>query len=71
MSKAEADDLRSEYAPEELGRGVRGKYHDAYHESSNVVVLSPDVAKAFPNAEAVNTALREVLAQRRQPSSGD
>ncbi|OGQ67616.1 MAG: hypothetical protein A2W73_10785, partial [Deltaproteobacteria bacterium RIFCSPLOWO2_12_55_13] len=41
--------------------GVRGKYFAAYQKGSNLVLLSPDVAKAFPNSEAVNEALRSLL----------
>ena len=49
--------LREEY---DFRGGVRGKYAARYAEGSNVVVLDPDVAKAFPDAAAVNEALREV-----------
>ena len=47
--------------------GVRGKYAQRYAEGSNIVVLSPDVAEAFPDSEAVNTALRLLIdiARRR------
>lgn len=55
------DELRSEYHREDLGKGVRGKYFAAYQKGSNLVLLSPDVAKAFPNSEAVNEALRGLL----------
>lgn len=49
--------------------GVRGKYARRYAQGTNVVVLEPDVARAFPNAEAVNNSLR-ALAQiiRKQKS---
>ena len=40
---------------------ARGKHHAAYKAGSNVVVLDPDVAKAFPNATSVNRALRMLL----------
>jgi hypothetical protein len=40
--------------------GVRGKYARRYAEGSNVVVLDPDVARLFPNREAVNDTLRAV-----------
>ena len=42
--------------------GVRGKYAKRYAAGSNVVVLDADVAKVFPNAKAVNTALRALAA---------
>jgi hypothetical protein len=40
--------------------GVRGKYVRRYAEGTNVVVLDPDVARLFPNREAVNETLRAV-----------
>jgi hypothetical protein len=66
MKKVESDGLRAEYNPEDLGQGVRGKYYESFRKGSNLVLLSPDVAKAFPNEEAVNEALRSLidLAQR-------
>jgi hypothetical protein len=48
--------------------GVRGKYARRYARGSNVVVLEPDVAKVFPNAEAVNSSLRslaEIIRRRK------
>ncbi|HJQ96678.1 MAG TPA: hypothetical protein VJ826_00115 [Candidatus Polarisedimenticolaceae bacterium] len=42
--------------------GVRGKYAARYAEGTNVVVLEPDVMEVFPDAKAVNDALR-ALAQ--------
>jgi hypothetical protein len=41
--------------------GVRGKYASQYREGSNVVLLHPEIAKAFPTEDAVNEALRGVL----------
>jgi uncharacterized DUF497 family protein len=63
MKKAETriDELRPEYQREDFGMMVRGKYAARTKESSNVVVLDPDVAEAFPNALAVNQALRALL----------
>lgn len=52
-------DMLPEY---DFSGAVRGKYHDQYHRSSNVVVLDEDVAELFPNAEAVNGALRALAA---------
>jgi len=40
---------------------VRGKYAKRLQESSNIVVLTPEVAEAFPNAEAVNEALLSLI----------
>jgi hypothetical protein len=42
----------------DFSQGVRGKYARRYAQGTNVVVLEADVAKAFPNAEAVNDSLR-------------
>lgn len=56
-----SDDLRPEY-DFDYARAVRGKYYKRIlKEGANVVVLEPDVAKAFPNSAAVNDALRVVL----------
>ena len=41
--------------------GVRGKYATRYAEGTNIVLLEPEVAEAFPTARAVNVALRKVL----------
>ncbi|MEH2389447.1 MAG: hypothetical protein V7K14_27520 [Nostoc sp.] len=49
------DEMRPEY--DFLG-GVRGKYYEAYVQSSNVVVLDPDVAEIFRDSASVNEALR-------------
>ena len=62
MNKADdTDELRPEYKREDFGPMVRGKYAARMKESSNIVVLDPDVAEAFPNAQAVNQALRQLL----------
>jgi hypothetical protein len=64
MKKAEqetADELSPEYKRSDFGEIVRGKYAKKIKEESNVVLLEPDVAQAFPNDEAVNKALRYLL----------
>jgi len=70
MKKAnqDPDDLRSEYTREDFDTMVRGKYAARMKESSNIVVLDPDVAEAFPNAEAVNQTLRRLLELARSSS---
>ena len=55
------NDLRDEYSPDDLGEGEKGKYLKDYTQSTNVVVLEPDVARAFPNSRSVNQALRRYL----------
>ncbi|MEQ1518798.1 MAG: hypothetical protein ABL931_20140 [Usitatibacteraceae bacterium] len=47
---------------EQLGKGTRGKYFQQYTQQSNVVVLKPEILKAFPTSEAVNKALASMLA---------
>jgi hypothetical protein len=53
--------MRKEYKREVLGKGVRGKYLPEYRKGTNLVLLSPDVAAAFPTSEAVNEALRSLM----------
>ena len=56
------DELCPEYDVKSLLKdGVRGKYAKKYREGTNLVLLEPDVAKAFPNEKAVNEALRLVI----------
>lgn len=62
MSSDDDYDIRPEYKREDFPGGfVTGKYAKRYHQSSNVVVLDPEVAEVFPNAEAVNSALRRLI----------
>jgi hypothetical protein len=58
------DDMRPGYKRSDFGMLTRGKYAQRLRESSNVIVLEPELAKAFPNARAVNTALRRLLRAR-------
>lgn len=51
--------------------GVVGQYAARYTKGSNVVVLDPDVAVAFPNSEAVNRALRQLMEQRKKDQPGE
>lgn len=62
------DDLRPEY-DFDFSRAVRGKYYRQYIESTNVVVLDPDIATAFQNSKAVNEALRAMLKFAEQTSN--
>src|SRR5260370_21208116 len=58
--KLVAGELRSEYKRSDFGTLARGKYVERLRTSSNVVVLDPEVADLFPNAPAVNAALRSL-----------
>lgn len=64
------DELRPEYDFAQMQGGVRGKYIERYRTRTNLVLLDPDVAQAFPNEDAVNEALRLLIqiAQRQQPN---
>ncbi len=53
------DTLRPEYPAELIKSGVRGKYVKAYREGTNIVVISPELRKLFPDSESVNKALRQ------------
>lgn len=63
------DELRPEYDLRQLLKGgVRGKYAARYRAGTNLVLLAPDVAKAFANdAEAINEALRLVIQMSKLP----
>ena len=55
------DELRPEYDFASMKGGVRGKYAKRFREGTNIVLVEPEVAKAFPTENAVNEALRGVL----------
>ncbi len=58
----EDDDLEPEYDLRKLLKGsVRGKYAERFQRGTNLVLLDPEVAEAFPNQQAVNDALRLVI----------
>ena len=52
-------EMRPEY---DFSGGVRGKYAEQYRAGTNVVLLEPDLAKAFPDSKSVNDALRALVA---------
>ena len=56
--KASEPEMRPEY---DFSGAVRGKYYRRYVESSNVVLIDPDVHERFKNAAAVNEALRTLI----------
>jgi hypothetical protein len=60
-SRKAGDELRPEYKRSDFGKLVRGKYAARAARETNVVVLEPELAEAFPNAKAVNEALRGLL----------
>jgi hypothetical protein len=62
VSTEKSDQDIPELKREQLGVGVRGKYFEQYKQGSNVVVLQPEIQKAFPTSEAVNNTLAKMLA---------
>lgn len=75
MRKSSNDELQPEYSRAELGKGVRGKYLKSYGAATNLVLLTPEVAEAFPTDDAVNEALRSLIevaehaGRRKHPNS--
>jgi hypothetical protein len=61
-STTKSDQDIPELKREQLGVGVRGKCFQRFTQGSNVVVLRPEIQKAFPTSEAVNKALASMLA---------
>ncbi len=57
-AKKSDDGLRPEYDLSKLKGGVRGKYYQQPIAGSNLMVIEPELAKIFPDSEAVNRALR-------------
>ncbi|RKT43340.1 hypothetical protein BDD21_0670 [Thiocapsa rosea] len=58
-------EIRPEYPAELIKSGTRGKYARRYREGTNIVLIDPELNKLFPNAEAVNRALREYAKERK------
>jgi hypothetical protein len=58
LAKRRSDDFRPEYDLARLKGGVRGKYYKQATAGTNLVLLDPDVARAFPDSGSVNRALR-------------
>ena len=59
------EEMRAEYRREDLGKGVRGKHYAAFQKGSNLVLLTPELAKIFPTNEAVNSALESLVGVAR------
>lgn len=65
MKKVE-DKMRTEYKRSDFGKLERGKFFKEVAKGTSVVLLDPQLAKAFPTSEAVNKALRGLLALTEQ-----
>ena len=55
------DELRPEYDLSQLKGGVRGKYYKRAIVGTNLILIEPDLAKAFPSTDSVNRSLRTLL----------
>ena len=66
--KRSDSDMRDEY---DFSKAIHGKYAKRFAESTNIVVLDPEVAEVFPDARAVNDALRPLakIVRKRQKKS--
>jgi hypothetical protein len=62
-SKRRTREMRAEY---DFSGGVRGKYVDRYRRGTNVVLVDPELAEAFPDSKSVNDALRALVAIARR-----
>ncbi|MGA3325962.1 MAG: hypothetical protein ABSF45_15935 [Terriglobia bacterium] len=60
-NRKSTDDMRPEYDFASMKGGVRGKYTKRYRAGTNLILLDPKLAEAFPTDAAVNRALRAVL----------
>jgi len=61
------DELRREYDLSQLKGGVRGKYYRRAIAGMNLVLIEPELAKIFPDADAVNRALRALANAAQVP----
>jgi hypothetical protein len=62
---SDEDTMRPEY---DFSKAVRGVTAARYADGTNLVLLDPDVAEIFPNARAVNEALRTIARLSRSTS---
>ncbi len=64
-NRKSVNDMRPEYDFASMKGGVRGKYVTQYRAGTNLVLLDPEVAEAFPTDAAVNQTLRAVMNMTR------
>ena len=65
MKKVE-NKMRTEYKRSDFGKLERGKFFKEVAKGASVVLLDPQLAKAFPTSEAVNKALHGLLSLTEQ-----
>ena len=59
--------MREEYDLSKMMVLPKGRFDPKRRAGANVVVLDPEIAKAFPSDEAVNEALRLILKATKIP----
>lgn len=67
MKKRDDYELREEYDLSKMTVLPKGRFDPKRRLGTNVVVLEPEIAKAFPSDEAVNEALRLLLRAAKIP----
>ena len=67
IKRQKPDELRPEYNFSKLKNGVRGKCAARFGAGTNLVLLSPDVAKYFPDEQSVKAALRTLIRVTKRP----
>jgi hypothetical protein len=60
-SDPDPSEMRDHYDFGPAANPVRGKYFEKYRQGTNIVLIDPDLAKRFPNSDAVNAALRQLI----------
>jgi hypothetical protein len=68
VKNANGNEMRAEYKRSDFKKLERGKFYKQVTARSNVVILQPEVAKAFPNSEIVNETLSSLLKLANQSS---
>jgi len=63
------DELRPEYDFSKMKLVGRGIYAERYRSGTNLVLLEPDVRKAFPDDESINQALRAIAKAAQSKAS--
>jgi len=61
IKKQDDYELNDEYDLSKMTILPKGRFDPKHRIGNNIIVLEPDIAKAFPNDQAVNEALRLLL----------
>jgi len=68
VRNAKSYEMRAEYKRSDFKKLERGKFYQKVVAGSNVVILDPKVAKAFPNSAIVNQTLSNLLELAKKSS---